>query len=435
MAEGTFKIPLGTYYETSRNVKSKVTELANDVENNFLNQVSRHIGELDDRDIGIVESFSAYTTAKTELVSLRQCETVLNNMSMEGGSNPLNGVVSTDNAYASTFSGLSTGTDRSKVTEVVGQLSNQIAHEKEVREVIAWIQKYGKAIGDNDYVKRLLMLAKTNPSKALEKLLGNEKFLATIAKNGKIDRFFWGLMNKINDSEKLPKSLMNALIDNDFFVKWADKLSLKGQDKVLNIMAKIYDKGYKLLNKGGKFVEWATKLAECKPVKLLSKLANTGLGKVITSPWFLVGAKGVVSSVSSYFDKNDKAYGDVGKSAVGGTIDAIASIGPLDGALMGASVGGPIGAAIGFGIGAGLQLGQFLFPNAKDWLKDKAYKGIDKLRGVGKAVASSIRNVTTSASQSITQGVGKFAKSVSGIGKSAQGFLSHLKAPSLRWFG
>ena len=44
MAEGTFKIPLGTYYETSRNVKSKVTELANDVENNFLNQVSRHIG-------------------------------------------------------------------------------------------------------------------------------------------------------------------------------------------------------------------------------------------------------------------------------------------------------------------------------------------------------------------------------------------------------
>ena len=74
MAEGTFKIPLGTYYETSRNVKSKVTELANDVENNFLNQVSRHIGELDDRDIGIVESFSAYTTAKTELVSLRQCQ-------------------------------------------------------------------------------------------------------------------------------------------------------------------------------------------------------------------------------------------------------------------------------------------------------------------------------------------------------------------------
>lgn len=279
------------------------------------------------------------------------------------------------------------------------------------------------------------MLAKTNPSKALEKLLGNEKFLATIAKNGKIDRFFWGLMNKINDSEKLPKSLMNALIDNDFFVKWADKLSLKGQDKVLNIMAKIYDKGYKLLNKGGKFVEWATKLAECKPVKLLSKLANTGLGKVITSPWFLVGAKGVVSSVSSYFDKNDKAYGDVGKSAVGETIDAIASIGPLDGALMGASVGGPIGAAIGFGIGAGLQLGQFLFPNAKDWLKDKAYKGIDKLRGVGKAVASSIRNVTTSASQSITQGVGKLAKSMSGIGKSAQNFLSHLKAPSLGWFG
>ena len=102
---------------------------------------------------------------------------------------------------------------------------------------------------------------------------------------------------------------------------------------------------------------------------------------------------------------------------------------------MGASVAGPWGAAGGFLLGSAIQVGQFIFPNAKDWLKDKAYKGIDKLRGVGKAVASSIRNVTTSASQSITQGVGKFAKSVSGIGKSAQGFLSHLKAPSLSWFG
>lgn len=64
---GKFKIPLDTYYEVSKEIKSKVTELSNSVEDDFLNKVSANIGFLDDRDTSIVEGFSSYTSAKTEL--------------------------------------------------------------------------------------------------------------------------------------------------------------------------------------------------------------------------------------------------------------------------------------------------------------------------------------------------------------------------------
>ena len=249
---GIFKIPLDTYYEVSKEIKSKVTELADSVEDDFLNKVSANIGFLDDRDASIVESFSSYTNAKTELETLRQHETNLNNMSMEGGSNPLNGVVSTDNSYASTFSGLADGSQNSQIASVTDSLSQAVTSEKQSLETIELIREYSKSISDNDFVQRLLMLAKTNPAKALEKLLGNEEFLTTIAKNGKIDNFFWKVMTYINDSEKVPEALMSSLADNSKFVEWAGKLSVSSQDKLLNTMINISEKGFDLLNKGGK---------------------------------------------------------------------------------------------------------------------------------------------------------------------------------------
>lgn len=153
-------------------------------------------------------------------------------------------------------------------------------------------------------------------------------------------------------------------------------------------MINISEKGFDLLNKGGQVIEWATKIAESRPVKILSKFANTGLGKVITSPWFLTGAKGVVSGVSSYMDVSSDAYHDVGKATVGGTIEAIASIGPIDGALMGASVAGPLGALVGFGLGGFSQTVQFFKPDLKDDLKKKAYEAVDNVREAGKSAAS-----------------------------------------------
>ena len=171
---------------------------------------------------------------------------------MEGGSNPLNGVVSTDNSYASTFSGLADGSQNSQIASVTDSLSQAVTSEKQSLETIELIREYSKSISDNDFVQRLLMLAKTNPAKALEKLLGNEEFLTTIAKDGKIDNFFWKVMTYINDSEKVPEALMSSLADNSKFVEWAGKLSVSSQDKLLNTMINISEKGFDLLNKGGK---------------------------------------------------------------------------------------------------------------------------------------------------------------------------------------
>ncbi|MCK1236212.1 hypothetical protein MX003_00450 [Streptococcus uberis] len=228
---------------------------------------------------------------------------------------------------------------------------------------------------------------------------------------------------------------MDTLSDSEKFVGWASKLSIDKQDKVMNAMISISEKGYDFLNKGGKFVEWTGKIAELRPVQILSKFANTGLGKFVSSPWGMVGGHAVISGVSSYMDKDGKTYHDVGKSAAAGAIDAIASVGPLDGALMGASVGGAPGAVAGFLIGATIQTVQFIDPHAKDKVKNFTYDKIDEARKAGKAISQNIQNFTSSAGDTITKGTNEFKKGISEVGKSAQKFMTSMVSPSLNWFG
>ncbi|AND80011.1 hypothetical protein [Streptococcus pantholopis] len=434
MAEGKFKIPLDSYYSVSGTIKGKVTELADSVESDFLNKVGNNIGDLDSRDAAIVEGFESYTSAQTELETLRTHETNLNNMSMEGGSNPLNGVVSTDTEYSSTFSGLADGTATSQVSSVAESLDIAIQSKKAELDFLREFEDMVNGVLDSDTAKRLIQLAKTNPTKALEKLLMNDKFLKTISQNGKIDSFFWKLMEHINDAEKLPQTLMNALADNSTFVKWASKLSVDKQDKVLNLMVKISDKGFDFLNKGGKVLEWAGKIAEARPVKILSKFANSGLGKVITSPWTLTAAKGVVSAAGAYMDAEDEAYHDLGKSVTGGVIDAVASVGPIDGALMGASVAGPLGGAVGFFAGVIIQGVQFLNPNLKSDIKSGAYQLIDQGRHAGQAATAKMKEVVSTAGQAISQGASNLTKNITNVGKSAQQLLGSA-VPAVSWFG
>ncbi|PNY19770.1 hypothetical protein [Streptococcus parauberis] len=435
MAEGKFKIPLETYYSVSGDIKSKVTDLVDSVEENFLNKVTENSGILDPRDATIVEGFSSYTMAKTELETLKDHETNLKNMSSEGGSNPLNGVVTIDNSYASTFSSVAQGTANSQVSAVMGNLNSQIEAQKTSQAVIDFCKKYGKEIGDNDTVQRLLQLAKTNPAKVLEKLYDNDKFVETILKSDASSDFFELVISKADLLKKVPTKLMDTLSDSEKFVGWASKLSIDKQDKVMNAMISISEKGYDFLNKGGKFVEWTGKIAELRPVQILSKFANTGLGKFVASPWVMVGGHAVISGVSSYMDKDGKTYHDVGKSAAGGAIDAIASVGPLDGALMGASVGGAPGAVAGFLIGATIQTVQFIDPHAKDKVKNFTYDKIDEARKAGKAISQNIQNFTSSAGDTITKGTNEFKKGISEVGKSAQKFMTSMVSPSLNWFG
>lgn len=77
--------------------------------------------------------------------------------------------------------------------------------------------------------------------------------------------------------------------------------------------------------------------------------------------------------------------GDVAKSISTGTIDAITSIGPIDGAILGAQIGGAWGAVAG-GLGGLVMWGtQVIWPGwpkiAKNWANDK----IDDIREWGQS--------------------------------------------------
>ncbi|WP_050483017.1 glycine zipper family protein [Streptococcus equinus] len=56
----------------------------------------------------------------------------------------------------------------------------------------------------------------------------------------------------------------------------------------------------------------------------------------------------------------------VGKAVKHGALDAVSSIGPLEGATLGAAVGGVPGAVIGAGVGAAIQGVKWIEPNFFD---------------------------------------------------------------------
>ena len=126
MADGVFNIPMSEYYNKSSEFKGKISELITNVENNFLNKVSENIGKLDSQDSSVVEGFASYTGAKEKLKTLKEYETKLTNMAGEGGSNPLNGVVSLDKQYSGKFSDISKGVGSQTVASAISVINRNV---------------------------------------------------------------------------------------------------------------------------------------------------------------------------------------------------------------------------------------------------------------------------------------------------------------------
>lgn len=162
-----------------------------------------------------------------------------------------------------------------------------------------------------------------------------------------------------------------------------------------------------IINKFGKFYEVA-KAITSPFSEGIKYLGEKGVGKFLGKVGSVVTyAKLGVTFVSSGIDEYNKT-GDLGKAVIGGTIETVKSIGPLEGMTIGAGVGGPLGAVVGGGLGL-VNVGvQFLFPDAYDTLKDGAYDLYDKGKElIGNAVSQSVETV-----KSVCEGVKDFGNDI-----------------------
>ena len=381
MADGVFTIPMSEYYSKSSEFKGKVSDLITDVENNFLSKVSTNIDTLDEQDISVVEGFASYTSAKSKLETLKEYETQLTKMSTEGDSNPLNGVVSLDKQYSAKFLDVSKGADSQTVASAISGIDRNIATDKFIRELQELIKKFGNDFTNNALIKGLIELAKANPVKALEKFLSEPNFQKILEQDGKATSILWSILYKIDDWTRLGnfEKVIDVIFNNKTIVNILDRAPTVIQDKVLNALIRIAKTdGWKLLDKGKKVADWIGKIAELQPVKWVTALANTQIGKSVLNPWVTFLLSSGISSINEYTDPNSRGHNHMGKAITGGTIDTVLSMGPVEGALIGAQFGP--GAAIGGGIiGGANTIVQAIFPDMKKNTKNWVYDRIDDL--------------------------------------------------------
>ena len=122
---------------------------------------------------------------------------------------------------------------------------------------------------------------------------------------------------------------------------------------------------------------------------------------------------------------SNTAVGKVGKSVIGGTIDTISNVGPLDGMWLGAKAGAlgghPVeGALIGLGVGTFNLITSAVAPEFKksvyDRVKNFAYGAVD---------------VVESGVESIGKGLHQGLETVKSVGKNVSDFFNGgLKAAS-----
>ena len=126
------------------------------------------------------------------------------------------------------------------------------------------------------------------------------------------------------------------------------------------------------------------------------------------------------------FDNNSKTtVGKIGKSVIGGTIDTISNVGPLDGMWLGAKAGAlgghPVeGALIGLGVGTFNLITSAVAPEFKKSVYDGA-----------KNIAYGAVDMVESGVESIGKGLHQGLETVKSVGKNVSDFFNGgLKAAS-----
>ena len=442
MADGVFTIPMSEYYSKSSELKGKVSDLITDVENNFLSKVSANIDTLDGQDISVVEGFASYTSAKSKLETLKEYETQLTKMSTEGDSNPLNGVVSLDKQYSAKFLDVSKGADSQTVASAISAIDRNISSQAEVikarESFLAFISSL-TGIGEKEAIAKILGIDVKDLGKwakaAADRIKGADDFsklLDTLyTGSGKGISFQTLLYSKeigqaLQSSPLVEKVLtfMMDLPDAIKSTKWVSKLS-----KLVGPVTK----GFKHVKTAASFLmgEYATGLGNIAKDFIKSDKFKIG-GEIVG--WGVLTVEEGVNIYKNYNNsKTDSktTVGKIGKSVLGGTIDTISNVGPLDGMWLGAKLGvkaGPKGLIIGT-IG-GLAVGTFNLVTSAvaPEFKKSVYDGI-------KNFAYGAVDVVESGVESIGNGIHQGLETVKSVGKNVSDFFNGgLKAAS-SWFG
>lgn len=113
--------------------------------------------------------------------------------------------------------------------------------------------------------------------------------------------------------------------------------------------------------------------------------------------------------------------GSIGKGIIGGGIETLKSIGPLEGMTLFAPLG-PVGIAIGGTIGFGNVILQAVNPHFYDDIKDDAYKLYDNSKVViGKGISQGLNTAK------------HVYKDVQNVGKSLGKAISSINIPKFKW--
>ena len=436
MVDGVFTIPMSEYYSKSSEFKGKVSDLITDVENNFLSKVSTNIDTLDEQDISVVESFASYTSAKSKLETLKEYETQLTKMSSEGDGNPLNGVVSLDKQYSAKFSDVSKGTDSQTVASAISGIDQNISSQVEVIKIrenfIAFISSL-TGIGEKEAIAKLLGIDVKDLGKwakaAADRIKGFEdasKLLEILyTGSGKGISFQTLLYSKeigqALQSSPLVEKVLTFMMDLPYALK-----SSKWVSKFSKVLAP-FTKGMKHIKTAASFLmgEYATGIGNIAKDFIKSDKIKFG-GETVA--WGVLAVEEGVNIYKNYNNsKTDSktAVGKVGKSVIGGTIDTISNVGPLDGMWLGAKAGAlgghPVeGALIGLGVGTFNLITSAVAPEFKksvyDGVKNFAYGAVD---------------VVESTVESIGNGIHQGLETVKSVGKNVSDFFNGgLKAAS-----
>ena len=429
MADGVFTIPMSEYYSKSSELKGKVSDLITDVENNFLSKVSANIDTLDGQDISVVEGFASYTSAKSKLETLKEYETQLTKMSSEGDSNPLNGVVSLDKQYSAKFLDVSKGADSQTVASAISAIDRNISSQAEVikarESFLAFISSL-TGIGEKEAIAKILGIDANDLGKwakaAADRIKGVDDFsklLDTLyTGSGKGISFQTLLYSKeigqaLQSSPLVEKVLtfMMDLPDALKSTKWVSKLS-----KLVGPVTK----GFKHVKTAASFLmgEYATGLGNIAKDFIKSDKFKIG-GEIVG--WGVLAVEEGVNIYKNYNNsKTDSktTVGKIGKSVLGGTVDTISNVGPLDGMWLGAKAGAlggnPVGGALaGLAVGTFNLAGSIFFPEEKkalyDGVKNFAYGAVD---------------VVESTVESIGNGIHQGLETVKSVGKNVSDFFN-----------
>ena len=239
-------------------------------------------------------------------------------------------------------------------------------------------------ISENDWFKRgaqILGLTPKSLTKAFLQSDGVIGLLGSVDKGTKGRKFVSSVMSVMAWYESLGNKggALQKIFDGiSDFANPVETIVKKGLEGVR-------DAGKVKLGKYIKGGEEATGLLG-KGIKHFPKVAKV-LGKVGTVMTF---ADLGITAISSGVDEFSKTR-DVGKAVGKGTLSAIASVGPLEGATIGGAIFGPAGAGVGFFVGAAIQ-------GIKAWKPkffDDPVKGTkEMIDDVGNGIKGTVKNIS-----------------------------------------